>query len=136
MKPISLIELPMVAEPRGNLSFVEGGPCLPFEIKRAYWIYDVPGGKRRFGRALKSTDELIVALSGSFDVVVDRDATVHLCRGYQGLLVPAGHWREIVNFSTNAVALVLASAVFDEADYERDAKAFFSKKSENEGDKR
>lgn len=113
-----IIDLPVVADPRGNLSFIQGGGSLPFEIQRCYWIYDVPGGKVRHGRALRRTTELIVALSGSFDAVIDGQ-TYHLCRGYQGLLVPPNHWRELVNFSTNAVAMVLADTLYDEADYIR-----------------
>ncbi|MDE7376148.1 MAG: FdtA/QdtA family cupin domain-containing protein, partial [Muribaculaceae bacterium] len=122
-----IIDLPVVTDPRGNLSFIQGGGPLPFEIQRCYWIYDVPGGKVRHGRALKRTTELIVALSGSFDAVIDGVA-YHLCRGYQGLLVPPNHWRELVNFSTNAVALVLADTLYDEADYIRQQE--ISEKSE------
>lgn len=114
-----LIDLPVVTDPRGNLSFIQSGGLAPFDIKRCYWIYDVPGGKVRHGRALKSTYEMIVAISGSFDAVID-GKSYHLCRGYQGLLVPPMHWRELVNFSTNAVALVLANSPYSEEDYIRD----------------
>lgn len=120
MEP-TLIELPRIIDPRGNLSFIQEGPALPFEIQRCYWIYDVPGGKVRHGRRLRSTTELIVALSGSFDVnIIDPNGekrTVHLCRSYMGLLIPPMHWRELVEFSTNSVALVLASSLYDESDY-------------------
>ncbi len=126
--PFYTIQLPKVADPRGNLSFIQGGGKIPFEIARAYWIYGVPGGMFRHGRALRSTSELIVALSGSFDVVLDPGDgtrhTVHLCRGYQGLLVEPMVWREIVNFSTNSVALVLASSTYSEPDYIRSYEDF------------
>lgn len=120
MQDITLIDLPKITDPRGNLSFVQQGQSLPFEIKRCYWIYDVPGGRARQGRALRSTWEMIVPLSGSFDVKIDGETSVHLCRGNKGLLIPPMHWREIENFSTNSVAVVLASTVYDEADYIRD----------------
>lgn len=124
----TLIELPKVNDPRGNLSYIEGGKYLPFEIERAYWVYDVPGGKLRHGRALRHTSEMIVALSGSFDVVLDGgdgvETVVHLCRSYKGLLVKPMCWRRIDNFSTNSVALVLASTCFDEDDYIREYSQF------------
>lgn len=120
MQGISLIDLPKITDPRGNLSFIQYGPALPFDIKRCYWIYDVPGAHARRGRALRQTWEMIVPLSGSFDVKIDGERGVHLCRGDKGLLVPPMHWREIDNFSTNSVALVLASTVYDESDYIRD----------------
>ncbi len=126
--PFYTIQLPKVADPRGNLSFIQGGGKLPFEIARAYWIYGVPGGRFRHGRALRATSELIVALSGSFDVVLDAGdgnrCTVHLCRGYCGLVVGPMVWREIENFSTNSVALVLASSTFSEDDYLRSYEEF------------
>ncbi len=127
-QPYHIIDLPKVADPRGNLSFIEGGGKIPFEIARCYWIYGVPGGMFRHGRALRSTTEMIVALSGSFDVSLDCGDgirhSVHLCRGYRGLVVEPMVWREIDNFSTNSVALVLASSVFDETDYVRDYNEF------------
>lgn len=127
-EPFYNIDLPKVNDPRGNLSFIQGGGNIPFEISRCYWIYGVPGGMFRHGRALRSTTELIVALSGSFDVIVDSGDgvrhTVHLCRGYKGLVVNPMVWREIDNFSTNSVALVLASSVFNEADYIREYNEF------------
>lgn len=124
----TLIDLPRVADPRGNLSFIQQSQTLPFAIQRCYWIYDVPGGEVRHGRALRRTTELIVALSGSFDVMIDdghgQSHTVHLCRSYQGLLLSPMCWREIVDFSTNSVALVLASTVYDASDYIRDYDEF------------
>lgn len=135
-EPFYTIDLPKVGDPRGNLSFIQGGGDIAFEIARCYWIYGVPGGMFRHGRALRTTTELIVALSGSFDVVVDTGDglkhTVHLCRGYKGLVVDAMVWREIVNFSTNSVALVLASAIFDEDDYIRHYEEFVSVVGEKE----
>ena len=126
---VRIIELPKITDPRGNLSFIQGGAALPFEIERCYWIYDVPGGEVRYGRALKETSELIVALSGSFDVVIDGERH-HLCRSYQGLLLPPMHWREIDNFSTNSVAMVLASTTFCEDDYIRDYETYKRMKDE------
>lgn len=123
-----LVDLPKIPDARGSLSFVQGGSQLPFEIERCYWIYDVPGGEERYGRALRSTSELIVALSGSFDVrLVDglgREQTFSLNRGYKGVLVPPMHWRELVNFSTNSVAMVIASTVYSESDYIRSIDEF------------
>lgn len=128
MSRIRLIDIPRVNDPRGNLSFIEGGQILPFEIERCYWIYDVPGGKWRYGRALRHTTELIVALSGSFDVKVEsedgKQSVIELNRSYQGLLLPPLTWRVIENFSTNSVAMVLASTVYDEEDYIRDHSLF------------
>jgi oxalate decarboxylase/phosphoglucose isomerase-like protein (cupin superfamily) len=125
-----LVELPKILDPRGNLSFIEGGKYLPFEIERVYWIYDVPGDKLRHGRALRHTAEMIVALSGAFDVVLERHdgepQRFHLNRGYRGLVVPPMTWRVIDNFSTNSVAMVLASTTYDEADYIRDYEQFKS----------
>lgn len=124
MSEVKLIEIPRVNDPRGNLSFIEGGRIIPFEIERCYWIYDVPGGKWRHGRALRHTTELIVALSGAFDVKIETEdgkkTTFQLNRSYRGLLLPAMTWREIDNFSTNSVAMVLASTTYDECDYIRD----------------
>lgn len=123
-----IIDLPRVQDPRGNLSFLQAGMPLPFDIKRCYWIYDVPGGRERLGRALRSTTECIMALSGSFDVELTApdgsSQTVHLCRSYMAVVVPPMHWRRIVNFSTNSVAMVLASTIYDEADYIRDFSIF------------
>lgn len=122
-----LIDLPKKMDSRGNLSFFENDTQLPFEIKRTYWIYDVPGGEKRGGHAYKATSEFIVALSGSFDVVVD-DGTERkifsLNRSYYGLYVPKMCWREMGNFSTNSLALIVASTEFSEEDYIRDYDLF------------
>ncbi len=115
-----LINLPKLADSRGNLSFIEQIKHIPFVIKRAHWIYDVPGGVDRGGHAYKETEEFIVALSGSFDVRVDdgeKNKIFSLNRSYFGLYVPKGVWRTMTNFSTNSLALVLSSTVFDEKDY-------------------
>lgn len=118
------VDIPRVCDPRGNLSFIENGAsCLPFVMERAYWIYDVPSGRTRTGHAFQTAQELIVALSGSFDIeVTDGTETrrYHMSRPCTGLYIPAMTWREIDNFSTNAVALVLSSTLYDERDYIRD----------------
>lgn len=118
-----IIGLPRVRDPRGNLSFIESRQHVPFAVKRVYWLYDVPGGTYRNGHAFRTQDEMIVALSGSFDVVLnDGTAPVrhHLSRSYYGLLVPRMTWRTIDNFSTNSVVLVLSSTRYDAADYIED----------------
>ena len=120
---VRLINLPKISDPRGNLSFVEQENHIPFEIKRTYWIYDVPGGESRGGHAYKETDEFIIAISGSFDVVVDdgKDRkTLTLNRSYFGLYIPRGLWRTIENFSTNSLALEFASTSYDRSDYVED----------------
>jgi hypothetical protein len=112
---------------RGNLTFIEGENQIPFRIARAYWIYEVPGGVERGGHAYRRLEEVFVALSGSFDVVVDdgqTPTTVHLNRSYTGLYVPPLVWRNLENFSTNAVCLILASRHYDEDDYFYDRAAF------------
>lgn len=122
-----IINLPKHEDPRGNLSFIEEFKQIPFKIERTYWIYDVPGGQVRGGHAFKEQQELIVALSGSFDVVVDdgkKEQTFSLNRSYYGLYVPAGLWRQMQNFSTNSVAMVLSSTAFNEDDYIRDPEDF------------
>lgn len=116
----SIINLPKIADPRGNLSIIEQFKQIPFEIKRVHWIYDVPGGVDRGGHAFKETEEFIVALSGSFDVEVDdgfEKKVFPLNRSYFGLYVPKGMWRIMANFSTNSLALVLSSTEYDENDY-------------------
>ncbi len=122
-----LIQLPKIMDVRGNLSFLEGNNHIPFDIKRAYWIYDVPGGETRGSHAFKVQEEFIIALSGSFDVKVD-DGTekkvFSLNRSYFGLFVPAGCWRSLENFSTNSLALVLASTAFNDSDYIRNYNEF------------
>jgi hypothetical protein len=123
------IDLPTVVDPRGKLTFIESERHVPFAISRAYWIYDVPGGEVRPGHAYRTMEELIVAVSGSFDVALDDGEVaevVPLNRSYYGLYVPPMTWRQIENFSTNGVCLVLASMPYDEADYIRDRDEFLS----------
>lgn len=124
---IKIIELPKFADPRGNLSFVEQLNHIPFEIKRTYWIYDVPGGESRGGHAFKQNQEFIVALSGAFDVIVD-DGTnkkvITLNRSYYGLYIPAGLWRTMENFSTNSLALEFGSTHYNQEDYIREYDEF------------
>lgn len=122
-----ILGLPKIEDPRGNLSIIEQKKQIPFEIKRAYWIYDVPGGKDRGAHAYKENEEFIVALSGSFDVVLDdgvNKRTFPLNRSYFGLHVPKGMWRTMTNFSTNSLALVLSSTEYDENDYIMDYDEF------------
>lgn len=117
---VRIIDFPKFLDVRGNLSYVQNNAQIPFVIKRIYWIYDVPGGAIRGAHAYKENQELIISLSGSFDVIVDdgkQQKTYMLNRSYYGLLVPAGFWREMNNFSTNAFALVLSSTLYDEFDY-------------------
>lgn len=124
---VKIIELPKFLDARGNLSFAEQNNHIPFEIKRTYWIYDVPGGEERGGHAFKDNQEFIVALSGSFDVVVDdglQKKTFSLNRSYYGLYVPNGLWREINNFSTNSLALEFGSEHYSEEDYIRDYEEY------------
>lgn len=121
------IELETIVDPRGKLTFIEGGRHVPFAIARAYWIYDVPGGELRGGHAYRTLEELIIAVSGSFDVALADDKAsevVGLNRSYYALYVPSMTWRQLENFSTNGVCLVLASGPYDEADYIRDREAF------------
>lgn len=127
-----IINLPKIEDPRGNLSFVEENNHIPFKIERTYWIYDVPGGQVRGGHAFKEQQEFIIALSGSFDVIIDdgkTKQTFSLNRSYYGLYIPKGYWRQMTNFSTNSLAVVLASTVFDENDYIRDYKDFINYKN-------
>lgn len=122
-----IINLPKIADPRGNLSIIEQFKQIPFEIKRTYWIYDVPGGCDRGGHAYKENQEFIVALSGAFDVVLDdgkEKKTFSLNRSYNGLYVPKGMWRTMTNFSTNSLALVLSSTEYDVNDYIMDYEEF------------
>lgn len=130
-----IINLPKFEDPRGNLSFIEEYKHVPFKIERAYWIYDVPGGEVRGGHAFKVQQELIVALSGSFDVVVDdgkEKQTFSLNRSYYGLYLPAGLWRQMQNFSTNSLALVLSSTHYDEKDYIYDYRKYLKFMRDNE----
>ena len=122
-----IINLPKIEDQRGNLTFIEEENHIPFKIKRVYWIYDVPSGQKRGGHAFKKQQEFIVALSGSFDVVIDdgkHKQTFSLNRSYYGLYIPNGLWREINNFSTNSLALVLSSTEFSEDDYIRDYQTY------------
>lgn len=133
MDQARIIELPRFLDSRGNLSFVEQLNHIPFEIKRTYWIYDVPGGEDRGGHAFKENQEFIVALSGAFDVIVDdgqQKKTFTLNRSYYGLYVPAGTWREMTNFSTNSFALEFGSILFDKSDYIRDYNQFLELKKD------
>ena len=117
---VQLSELSTIQDCRGNLSIIESGQSIPFEVARTYWIYDVPGGAHRTGHAFRTQHEFIVALSGSFDVVLDdgkERKRYHLCRSHHGLYVPNMMWRELDNFSTNSVAMVLSSTLYDANDY-------------------
>ena len=122
-----IIDLPRITDRRGNLTFIEENNHVPFDIKRVYYLYDVPGGATRAGHAHKTLQELIIAVSGSFDVVLDdgiKRKKFRLNRSYCGLYVPSMIWRELENFSTGSVCLVLASELYDEDDYIRDYEAF------------
>lgn len=124
-----LIDLPKIADPRGNLTFIEGGRHIPFDIQRAYYLYDVPGGASRGGHAHKALHQLIIAMSGSFDIVLDdgsEQRRFHLNRSYYGLYVCPMIWREMDNFSSGSVCLVLASNFYSESDYYWDYDEFTS----------
>ena len=124
-----IITLPKKGDRRGNLSVIEEMNQIPFKIERAFWVYDVPGGETRGGHAYRESEEFIVALSGSFDVVIDdgqEKQVFPLNRSYYGLYVPKLMWREMVNFSTNSLALVLSSTPYDAADYIRDYEEFIN----------
>lgn len=126
-----LIDLPKIKDPRGNLTFIEGGGHIPFDIRRVYYLYDVPGGAERGGHAHKELHQLIIAMSGSFDVVLDdgkEKRRYHLNRSYSGLYVCPMMWRELDNFSSGSVCMVLASNRYDEDDYYRDYAAFINAK--------
>lgn len=135
IKDVRIIELPKFADPRGNLSFAEQNNHIPFEIKRTYWIYDVPGGEERGGHAFKENQEVVIALSGAFDVVVDDGTTkktFNLNRSYYGLYIPAGLWRTMENFSTNSLALEFGSTHYDVNDYVRDYDEFLKLKNDGQ----
>jgi hypothetical protein len=122
-----LIELPRIPDPRGSLTFIEGGRHIPFRMKRTYWIYDVPGGEVRGSHAYRTLEEVVIALSGSFEVELDDGTarrTILLNRSYYGLYVPPLIWRQLKSFSTNSVCLIAASATYDEGDYLREYPEF------------
>lgn len=122
-----IINLPKIEDPRGNLTFVEEINHIPFEIKRVYWIYDVPGGEVRGGHAYRKNKEFIIALSGSFDVIIkdgNKRKKIPLNRSYYGLYVPEMLWRSLENFSTNSLCLILASEKYSQEDYMRDWDEF------------
>lgn len=126
-----IYDLPKILDPRGNLSFIEEEKHVPFKIERTYWIYDVPGGEVRGGHAYKRNREFIIALSGSFDVILnegEKDKRYSLGRSYYGLYVPEMVWRSLENFSTNSLALILSSTEYDELDYIRDFEEFIATK--------
>ena len=131
IKGVQFIELPKIKDPRGNLSFFENQNQIPFDIKRIYWIYDVPGGEFRGGHAFKEQQELIIVLSGSLDIVIfdgTEEKKFSLNRSYYGLYVPSGLWRHMENFATNTVALVVSSTSFEETDYIRNKDEFLKLK--------
>lgn len=122
-----ILELPKIVDPRGNLTFIEVGNHLPFEIRRVYYLYDVPGGATRAGHGHKTLEQFMIAMSGSFDVELDDGRArkkYHLDRSYYGLYIPPLIWRDIDNFSSGSVCLVLASELFDESDYYRNYQDF------------
>jgi WxcM-like protein len=122
-----IIDLPKVADPRGNLTFLEGTKHIPFDIKRVFYLYDVPGGAERGGHALKTCEQFLIAMSGSFDVIVydgKENKRVHMNRSYNGLYLPPMVWREMDNFSSGSVCLALASQPYNEAEYYRDYKGY------------
>ena len=127
MEGVKIIELPKILDKRGNLSFFENSSHIPFDIKRTYWIYDVPGGEQRGSHAFKESHEFIIALSGSFDVVLndgEKEVKHSLNRSYYGLYVPNLLWRRLENFSTNSLALIVSSISYDNKDYIRDFEEF------------
>jgi hypothetical protein len=124
-----IVDLPKIADPRGNLTFIEGRRHVPFDIRRVYYLYDTPGGAERGGHAHKDLHQLIVAMSGSFDVVLNdggQKKRFHLNRSYYGLYVCPMIWRELDNFSSGSVCMVLASNLYDESDYYRDFQTFIN----------
>lgn len=135
MNTPKIIELPKFLDARGNLSFAEQNNHIPFEIKRTYWIYDVPGGENRGGHAFKETEEFIIAISGGFDVIIDdgkERKTFTLNRSYYGLYIPKGVWREITNISTNSLALEFASTKYNPNDYIRNYDEYIKLKNNGE----
>ena len=135
MQEPRIINLPKFLDARGNLSFVEQENHIPFVIRRTYWVYDVPGGEARGGHAYRENEEFIISLSGSFDVTLDdgkKKRTFTLNRSYYGLYVPKGLWREMENFSTNSLALILSSTDYDAGDYVRDYDEFLKLKTDGQ----
>lgn len=131
IEDVRIIELPKFLDARGNLSFVEQNSHIPFEIKRTYWIYDVPGGEERGGHAFKENQEVVIALSGAFDVVVNdgkHQKKFEMNRSYYGLYIPAGLWRTMENFSTNSFALEFGSVAYSACDYIREYDEFLKLK--------
>ena len=129
LKDCQIIELPKITDPRGNLTFVEENKHIPYDIKRVFFLYDVPGGENRAGHALKTCHQLLIAASGSFTVSLDdgtKKKTFHLNRSYYGLSIPPLMWREIDNFSSGSVCMVLASEFYSEADYYRKYDEFLN----------
>lgn len=127
---IRIIDLPKIVDPRGNLTYLQYPDHIPFEIKRTFWIYDVPGGETRGGHAYKTQQEIIIALSGSFDVVVNDGVSIfkfHLNRSYHGLYIPSMIWRHMENFSTNSLSLHISDEKFNDEDYIRSYEEFISK---------
>ena len=127
LKEAKIINLPKIEDPRGNLSIIEEEKNIPFKIERTYWIYDVPGGQIRGGHAFKEQQEFIVALSGSFDIVINnglKEERYTLNRSYYGLLVPKMYWRQMENFSTNSLALIVSDKPYNENEYIRDFEKF------------
>jgi len=127
LKDCRIIDLPKITDPRGNLTFIQGWEHIPFDIKRVYYLYDVPGGAERGAHGHRRLQQLIVAMSGSFDVILDDGfdtKKIHMNRSYYGLYISPMMWRDITNFSSGAVLMVLASEVYDEADYFRDHDQF------------
>lgn len=135
MEEVRIINLPKFLDSRGNLSFVEQENHIPFEIRRTYWLYDVPGGEYRGGHAYRENQEFIIALSGSFDIILNdgfEKKVFTLNRSYYGLYVPKGLWREMENFSTNSLALILSSTEYDANDYIRDYDEFLKLKKDGQ----
>jgi len=134
LESVRIVELPKILDERGNLSFLEGDRHIPFAIKRTYWIYDVPGGEQRGGHAFKEQQEVIIALSGSLDVVVTdgvNEKLFSLNRSYYGLYIPNGLWRRMENFSTNSLVLVLSNTLYSETDYIHDYDEYIGRKENN-----
>lgn len=133
LQDCKIIRLPVIPDVRGNLSFIEECNHIPFRIRRTYWLYDVPGGECRAGYALRATDDFVVAMSGSFDVLLSDgsdEKTVHLNRSYEGLYIPRGIWHEFRNFSTNSLAMVLSSEHYDADQYVRSAEEYKALKAD------